>query len=99
MKVKITLSKSELESLFGIMKNMVICKEGLEGFAAFEVLSSFMMKLQRRVMNIKKKQTLSLTMAECFFIYKRFIFMMHAHTVYERILMTKIINIIHQKTI
>lgn len=99
MKIKIQLSRSEMKSLFGIMQHIVLVKEGMYQYACIEVLASFMLKLQRRMLNLKDKQNLTLSMAESFFLYTKLLNILPMHTIYERMVITKIVNTIYQKTI
>jgi len=78
---------------------MNIIPEGLYKRAEKEVLTAFMFKLQRRILNIKKQQTLSFTMCESYFLETKLRKIMSMHRIYEQILITKLLNTIHQQTL
>ena len=98
MKVKVKLSAEEMRVLYKIMCSMVVIRKGLSGFAAFDVVTAFMFKLQKRMLNLKDKQTLSLTSVEAYFLFRKFQNILPGQQIYEATLLTKIVNHIFQQT-
>lgn len=99
MKIKFTFTPSEMRALFEVLRSIRIENSGMEQLAIQEVVLALIMKLQRKMLCLKKKNTLSLSMVECYFLYKIFMQIQHKHTVFERTLLMEVCNTIHQKTI
>ncbi len=99
MKIKFILSPLELWNLAEILKSIPITNSGLYELAQQEVVISLLFKLQRKMFCKKPKTTISLSMVECFFLYRILITVKDNYPIFVKNLCMIICNTISQKTI
>ena len=97
-KVKFIFSYSELEAFVNIITHLSNSECTLFYKARNEEFFKIALRLAQRLLNKNKKYSVTFNMRECYFIYNTMTTLLGAQSVYENMIILKIITHIHKQT-